>query len=103
WGNYRFAALGEYEKAFSAGDGGWNEIWSDYATGLPAFNVTTPENTQNVAWRRTYVTEGDWRSYAVDGPNGGASLKDVTDPITGRRLSTKRVVDGNPRESYITK
>ena len=104
WGNYRVAALGEYEKAFT-GSCNYNEIWVDAATGLGAFNTAAPENTQNNVWRRTYVTEHDWATYYVRGPNRYTSLQNVTDPITGRTLSARWIALNNlqPSETYSTK
>lgn len=101
WGHYRIAALGEYEKAF-AGTAAYNEIWIDPATGRGAFNVTTPENAQNNVFRRTYLTERDWATYYIQGPNRRTSLQDVRDPITGRTLSAQWIAT-NPEETYSTR
>ena len=101
WGNYRFAALAEYEKSF-IGSVAYNEIWADATTGLAAFNVNAPENAQNNVWRRTYVAEHDWATYYVQGPNRRNSLQNVRDPVTGRTLSA-RWIPTNPAETYSSR
>jgi iron complex outermembrane recepter protein len=100
WGNYRVAALGEYEKAF-VGTFAANEMWVDSATGRAAFNPT-PENAQNNVWRRTYVTERDWASYYIQGPNRRTSLQGVRDPTSNRTLSARWILT-NPAETYTTR
>ncbi len=101
WGSYRFAAMAEYDKAFTST---WvaNEIWVDSATGAPAANAT-PENAANNVWRRNYATEHDWGTYYVPGPNRYTSLQNQKDPITGRTLSAKWVSANNgnsPAETF---
>lgn len=103
WGNYRIAALTEYEKAFIFEVVNL-EKWVDAVTGAPAFNKE-PENGQNTVWRRSYITEGDWRSYHLNGPGRAQGLlTNVFDPVTGRTLSSRWVVNQNsqPGETYVT-
>ena len=66
WGNYRFAALAEYEKGFS-GSVNTEEFWIDAVTRQPAFNPI-PENAQNYTYRRSYPIERDWATYHLNGP-----------------------------------
>ncbi|MBL9200346.1 MAG: TonB-dependent receptor, partial [Opitutaceae bacterium] len=100
WGNYRVAALLEYEKSFT-GSATYREMWTDAATGLPAYN-TQPENTANVAYRRTYPIEGDWATYHLNGPNRGGLFTRVHDPITNRTLASAWFPSSgsSPREVY---
>lgn len=103
WGNYRLAALGEYEKAV-VNTNTYREFWIDSATGLPAFNTATPENAQNNVWRRTYPIEHHWATYYVDGPTkSGGLLNNVRDPITGRTLSSAWLRQGLPGENHTTR
>lgn len=104
WGNYRFALLGQYDKGFTSGLTA-NEMWTDAATGLAAFNPTTPENAANNVWRRNYVTERDWGSYYVQGPGPGSSITSRRDPITGRTLTARFIPatsGASPSETYTT-
>ena len=102
WGNYRFAALAEYEKSFS-GSVNTEEFWVDAMTRQPAFNPI-PENAQNYTYRRTYPMERDWATYHLNGPgrNRAGLLTNVQDPITGRTLSSEWVTWGTNAlsESY---
>jgi outer membrane receptor protein involved in Fe transport len=102
WGNYRVATLLEYEKNFT-GSANYREMWTDAATGLPAFN-SQPENTANIAYRRTYPIEGDWATYHLNGPGRGGLFNRVSDPITARTLSSAWFPTGgtSPREVYNT-
>lgn len=81
WGNYRFALMGEYRDAHvrSSQQG---EFWA----GAP-FHAN-PENGANQVWRRFYVTEGDWGSYHVDGELQYGPIVNLSDPISGRTLSS---------------
>ncbi len=91
WGNYRFAAMGEYEDSF-IGSTTMREYWVDSATGEPAFNPGDARNAANRVTRRNYVQEGLWGSYHISGPQGKDAdinlLDGVTDPVTGRTLSS---------------
>jgi hypothetical protein len=81
WGNYRVAAMGEYE-ARAVRSGPQFEVWA----GRP-FNAN-PENAANQVFRRNYVTEGDWGSYHVNSPGATGLIRDMRDPVTGRTLSS---------------
>lgn len=100
WGNYRVATLLEYEKSFTS-TATYREMWTDAATGLPAFNAQ-PENTANFAYRRTYPIEGDWATYQLNGPGRDGLFNRVTDPITARTLSSAWFPSSgsSPREVY---
>jgi len=102
WGNYRVALLAEYEKSF-LGSATYREMWTDAATGLPAFNAL-PENGSNFAYRRTYPIEGDWATYHLNGPGRDGLFNRVTDPITARTLSSAWFPSSgsSPREVYTT-
>jgi iron complex outermembrane receptor protein len=102
WGHYRLAALGEYERSF-VGTASYREMWVDAATGLAAFN-SAPENTANVAYRRTYPIERDWATYQLNGPGRGGLFDRVYDPITARTLSSAWFPSGGgvPKETYST-
>jgi outer membrane receptor protein involved in Fe transport len=102
WGNYRVATLLEYEKTFT-GSATYREMWTDAATGLPAFN-SQAENTANIAYRRTYPIEGDWATYQLSGPGRGGLFNNVRDPITARTLSSAWFPSSgtSPREIYTT-
>jgi iron complex outermembrane recepter protein len=100
WGNYQFAGVAEYEKRFFLSRT-FRELWVDAATGVPPFNAA-PDNALNNVFRRTYVTEGDWDTYALTGPVGtGGLLTNVRDPVSGRTLSSAWLPQGAPNESYI--
>jgi iron complex outermembrane recepter protein len=98
WGNYRFAALGEYEKAFTGGNN-WREIWLNPATGMPAFNPD-PTSANNLAYRVTYFTEGDWGSYYVTGAD--LQNRTFTDPVSGQTVAGGWGVQ-SVSESYLTR
>lgn len=104
WGDYRFAAVWEYDKQFLL-TRTFREVWQDATSGaFSPFNPTLdPHNAQNNVIRRTYVTERDWSTYHVDGPIGsGGLLDDVFDPVSGRTLASTWVRQGAPNESYTT-
>lgn len=104
WGDYRFAAVWEYDKQFLL-TRTFREVWQDATTGaFSPFNATLdPHNAQNNVIRRTYITERDWDTYHVDGPIGsGGLLTNVLDPVSGRRLNSAWVRQGAPNESYTT-
>jgi iron complex outermembrane receptor protein len=102
WGNYRVAVLTEYDKSFT-GSATYREMWVDAGTGLAAFNAM-PENTANLVYRRTYLNEGDWKGYHIDGPGKGGLFQNIRDPITGRTLSSDWIPSSgsSPREVYTT-
>lgn len=103
WGNYRIAALGEYEKSYFSTTT-YREFWVDSATGLPAFNTATPENAQNNVWRRSYPIEHDWATYYVSGPyRSGGLLSNVRDPVTGRTLSSAWLRQQVPSGNFSTR
>jgi len=83
WGRYRGGVFGEFEKE----DGRSNPKFEVF-DGNP-FNAAAD---QNLAYRRTYVTEGAWGSYYVNSPTQTGLLNNVTDPVSGRAFSTKWVV-----------
>src|SRR5258708_4068801 len=56
------------------------------------FGDVGTENSANLLIRRSYVTEGQWDSYYVRGPrNMNNVITNVTDPVTGRTLSTSMI------------
>lgn len=76
WGKYRLAAMGEYRTiSFQSYDQA--EAWA----GSP-FNAA-PENAANIVWRRSYLKEGDWGTYYVNGPASSGLIKDLPNPIPG--------------------
>lgn len=81
WGNYRLAALGEYDSRIDINDG-QREVWA----GRP-FN-SAPENAANQVKRRTYVTPGDWKTYFINSPRTTGLIKGAIDPITGQTLNS---------------
>jgi iron complex outermembrane receptor protein len=93
WGNYRLAALVEQEdKEFKRDQR--QEMWA----GLPfAPAGQTPaqyiNNQWNLVWRRTYVTPGDWSTYAVTGGKGQL-ISNLNDPVSGRTLSSAWIQPG---------
>ncbi len=84
WGNYRLAALAEYQwRATKASN--QVEAWADRA-----FSGSTqgPEAAPNLVYRRNYVTQGDWASYYVSGPAQTGLIQGLVDPVSGRTLSS---------------
>ena len=65
FGEHRFALLGENAKQHGR-NASQREILID-ATGRPLANAGTPENAQNLLWRRSYLKEGDFSTYALTG------------------------------------
>ncbi|MCX6952062.1 MAG: TonB-dependent receptor plug domain-containing protein [Verrucomicrobia bacterium] len=65
FGSHRVAAMGEnaVQHKHTASR---REILVDQLN-RPLANVTAPENAQNLLYRRTYVTEGDFSTYALTG------------------------------------
>jgi iron complex outermembrane recepter protein len=83
WGRYRWAGMAEHEAStFARGVG--REMWA----GRP-FNPL-PENAANFVWRRTYVTEGDWKTYRIPEAIHHRIVNRV-DPFTGQALTSKWV------------
>ena len=102
WGNYRFAALGQYDKFFSEIHS-YHENWIDPNTGSFGIYHATPDNALNRVTRRSYPVEGDWGTYYIAGPQkSGGLLSNVTDPVTGRTLASAWVPAGAPSELYWT-
>ena len=83
WGRYRGGVFGGIEK-----EDGQSHPKFEVFDGHP-FNAAAD---QNLAYRRTYVTEGAWGSYYVSGPSESGLLNNVRDPVSGRSFSTKWVV-----------
>ncbi len=83
WGRYRGGVFGDIEKQK---DNSYPKF--EVFEGRPFSN--NPE--QNSVMRRTYVTEGAWGSYYVEAPTRTGFLNNVTDPISGRTLSSKWLV-----------
>ncbi|MGH7946923.1 MAG: hypothetical protein ACREF9_18240, partial [Opitutaceae bacterium] len=81
WGNYRVALLGEFDRSGLVRFSHF-EVWE----GRP-FNLA-PENVANRVRRRNYVTEGVWDTYFANSPVTSGLIKEVPDPVTGRRLSS---------------
>lgn len=78
WGNYRLAAMGEYERR-NEGRNLFVEVWE----GAP-FN-SSPENAANHVFRRHYATRGDWSSYYLSGSGDGGLLTGVPHPTDPSR------------------
>jgi outer membrane receptor for monomeric catechols len=91
WGNYRLAALGEYDSRIDFNDN-QREVWA----GRP-FN-SAPENAANQVKRRTYVTPGDWKTYFINGALTTGLIKGAVDPITGRILDSTWVARSQSQE-----
>jgi iron complex outermembrane receptor protein len=88
WGNYRVAAMGEYERRKEINRASV-EVWE----GSP-FN-SAPENDQNHVWRRHYVAPGDWSTYYVTrGPDVGF-LQNIPDPTNPARTLSSTWVPFN--------
>ena len=65
FGNHRLAALGENSEQ-NLHNASQREILVDQLN-RPLANTALPENAQNLLWRRTYVREGDFSTYALTG------------------------------------
>lgn len=74
WGNYRLAALGEYDDRASVNDS-QREVWA----GRP-FNAA-PENAANQVRRRQFVTPGVWSTYFINSPVTTGLIKGAIDPL----------------------
>src|SRR5687767_14130154 len=74
--------MGEWEKSGYCNATQW-EIFE------PAFSPTNPHASGNRVIRRSYVNWGDWESYQLNGPEQTGLLQNVTDPVTGRVLSSR--------------
>jgi iron complex outermembrane recepter protein len=82
WGNYRLAAMGEYEWRSNSRNA-LIEVWE----GAP-FNVN-PESTANVVFRRTYVVRDKWDTYYLAGPHQTGLIQNAPDPTNpNRQLSS---------------
>ncbi len=95
WGDYRFAAMAEYQdnhvKANQLG-----EFWE----GAP-FN-SNPVAGANLVYRRNYVVEGDWDTYYVNSDLSDGSITGMTDPISKRSLTSTWLTRQNPADSGST-
>jgi iron complex outermembrane recepter protein len=90
-GNYRLALLGEHERRnFKSNE------YGEVIEGRP-FNVA-PENAANNLFRRSYVTEGDWASYYLNGAHTFGLVRNRVDPVTGRTFSSTWVQRNNSPE-----
>ncbi|HRP04035.1 MAG TPA: TonB-dependent receptor plug domain-containing protein [Opitutaceae bacterium] len=87
-GNHRIAGL--YERAVTDEETRATREILVKPGNLPVQNVNAPENVQNSVWRRNYLTEGDYSTYALHG-----LYKPIT-PFTylGNTLSSREVVTG---------
>ncbi len=87
-GSHRIAAL--YENAVTDEHTAANREILVNQTNAPVQNVGAPENAQNSVWRRNYLTEGNYSTYALHG---------LYAPITpfnylGNTLSSRTVTTG---------
>lgn len=95
WGDYRFAAMAEYQdnhvKSNQLG-----EFWE----GAP-FN-SNPVSGANLVYRRNYVVEGDWDTYYVNGDLSAGPITGMTDPISKRSLTSTWLTRQNPADAGST-
>lgn len=99
FGNHRFAALGENAEQHKHT---WStrEILVDQLN-RPAANAT-PENAQNLVYRRTYVKEGDFSTYALTGlytPLTPFSYNGLT--LSSRQINTGELTSVKDIDSYM--
>ena len=87
WGNYRVAALAEYDRNGSR-TFTQQETWA----GAP-FNAA-PENAVNQVRRRNYVTPGVWNTFYINSPLTTGLIKGAIDPVTGRTLNSAWIARG---------
>ncbi|HRE84045.1 MAG TPA: TonB-dependent receptor plug domain-containing protein, partial [Opitutaceae bacterium] len=87
-GNHRIAAL--YENAVTDETTRANREILVNQNGASVQNVGAPENVQNAVWRRNYLTEGNYSTYALHG------LYAPITPFTylGNTLSSRSVTTG---------
>src|SRR5690606_10202274 len=82
WGNYRLAAMGEYERRNRR-----QELFVEVWDGAP-FNAA-PEHANNHVYRRHYATRNDWSTYYMSGFHDGGLVTGVPHPTEpGRTLSS---------------
>lgn len=97
WGRYRVAVLGEYEEREFT-NASFFELWN----GAP-FNATAEAGANQVI-RRTYVRPGDWGSYFVEGPRRAGHVVSMTDPVSGRTLTSSfyapQAANDDPAEQW---
>jgi iron complex outermembrane receptor protein len=94
FGYYRIAGLAERQESVFRRD-----QKQEMFVGLPFGPIA---NTQNLVWRRNYVTPGDWSTYYVNGGKGQL-LKSVLDPVSGQTLTSgwlqpNNSIDDDPSE-----
>lgn len=80
WGAYRLAALGERQKNTYRRD-----ERREFFDGSPF--AALPDAAPNLVFRRTYVTEGNWATYAANGGKGQL-ISGMRDPVSGQTLSS---------------
>jgi hypothetical protein len=86
FGRYRLAVNAERDDHGRLG-GSYSEAY----VGSP-FAPKTPDNYLNFVQRRSYVIQGDWKSYYLAGPTGNNGfLNNATDPISGQSFSSYMV------------
>ena len=96
WGNYRLAAMGDYDRRGNK-DYGYREAWA----GSP-FDTTAAEGTANQVRRRNYVTPGVWNTYYINGPLPLGLIKGAIDPLTGLTVNSAWVPRSEPSDNTET-
>ena len=88
WGNYRLAAMGEYERR-NRRQALYVEVWD----GAP-FN-SSPEHANNHVYRRHYATKNDWSTYYMSGFRDGGLITGVPHPADPSRTLSSTFVPFN--------
>jgi iron complex outermembrane receptor protein len=81
WGNYRFAAMGEYDFR-SRKQALMFEVWEDHPY------AAAYESQSNVVVRRQYVNPGEADTFYYQNPMAFGLIKGLVDPVTGRTLNS---------------
>ncbi|MBE7539222.1 MAG: TonB-dependent receptor plug domain-containing protein [Opitutaceae bacterium] len=99
-GTHRIAAL--YESAVTD-----QHTWTDREIlvkqdNSPVQNVTAPENAQNSVWRRNYITEGNYSTYALHGLYAPITpFSYLGNTLSGRTVTTGELISRKDISSYV--
>ncbi len=97
WGDYRIAAMAEYEDRYFFQQQQRESFLKDSANGpTSAFgSANNPANGGTRVYRRAYVTPGDWASYYIPGPS-------ITGLLPARDIDGTQVYTGWVNQNLAT-
>ena len=99
-GSHRIAAL--YENAVTDESTRASREILVNQNGAPVQNVGSPENVQNSVWRRNYLTEGNYSTYALHGLYTPITpFTYLGNTLSGREITTGELISRKDITSYV--